>query len=108
MPFNPKDKFSTTLAYEIESKWRMGVEASWMGNQYIYNNKKVPNFWFMAAMIERKFKKGSVVLNCENILDTRQSKFESIVTGTSASPIFKDIWAPLEGRVINVSIKIAL
>jgi outer membrane receptor for ferrienterochelin and colicins len=108
MPFNPKDKFSATLAYEIEGKWRMGVEASWMGNQYIYFNQKVNNFWFLAAMIERKFKKGSVVLNCENLLDTRQSKFETIVTGTTASPVFKPVWAPLEGRVINLSLKLSL
>lgn len=108
MPFNPKDKISTTLAYEIEGKWRMGVEASWMGNQYIYNNQKVPNFWFLAGMIERKFKQGSIVLNCENLLDTRQSKFEPIVTGTTSNPTFKSVWAPLEGRVINLSLKLAL
>lgn len=108
MPFNPKDKISTTLAYEIEGKWRMGIEASWMGNQYIDNNQKVPNFWFLAAMLERKFKQGSIVLNCENLLDTRQSKFETIVTGTISNPTFKSIWAPLEGRVINLSLKFTL
>ncbi|MBC7694984.1 MAG: TonB-dependent receptor [Burkholderiales bacterium] len=108
MPFNPKDKCSTTLAYEIEGKWRMGIEASWMGNQYIYNNQKVNNFWFLAAMVERKFRKGSVVLNCENLLDTRQSKYEPIVTGTTSSPVFKSVWAPLEGRVINLSIKLSI
>jgi len=108
MPFNPKDKFSATLAYEIEGKWRMGIEGSWMGNQYIYYNQKVNNFWFLAAMVERKFKKGSVVLNCENLLDTRQSNFEPIVTGTTSSPIFKSVWAPLEGRVINLSIKLSI
>jgi outer membrane receptor for ferrienterochelin and colicins len=108
MPFNPKDKFSTTVAYDMEGKWRMGIEASWVGNQYIYNNVKVNNFWFWAGMIERKFKKGSIVLNCENILDTRQSKFEQIVTGPTSNPVFRSVWAPLEGRVINLSLKLAL
>lgn len=107
-PFNPKDKFSATLAYEIEAKWRMGIEASWVGNQYIQNNERVHNFWFMAAMVERKFKFGSLVLNCENLLDTRQSQFEKIVTGSRISPVFKPIWGPLEGRVINLSLKISL
>jgi outer membrane receptor for ferrienterochelin and colicins len=108
MPFNPKDKISTTLAYDIEGKWRMGIEASWVGNQYIYSNEKVNNFWFWAGMIERKFKKGGIVLNCENLLDIRQSKFEKIVTGTTANPIFKSIWAPLEGRVVNLSFRWSL
>jgi len=108
MPFNPKDKFSTTLAYEIEGKWRMGIEGSYSGNQYIYNNRKVNNFWFLAAMVERKFNKGSIVLNCENLLDTRQSNYEQIVTGPVNNPSFKSVWAPLEGRVVNLSFKIAL
>ncbi|MES2134570.1 MAG: TonB-dependent receptor [Bacteroidota bacterium] len=108
MPFNPKDKFSTTLAYEIEGKWRMGIEGSWMGNQYVAYNRKVNNFWFLAAMLERKFKKGSIVLNCENLLDTRQSKFEQIVTGPVSNPVFKPVWAPLEGRVINLSLKLSI
>ncbi len=107
-PFNPKDKFSTTLAYTIESKWRMGIESSWTGNQYIYVNKKVINFWFVAAMVERKFKYGSIVLNCENLLDTRQSQFEKIVTGTTQNPVFKPVWAPLEGRSVNLCLKLTL
>jgi len=108
MPFNPKDKFSTTLAYEIKDKWRMGIEGSWVGNQYVYNNVAVHNFWFLAVMIERKFSKGSLVLNCENLLDARQSKYEQLVTGPVSHPVFKSIWAPLEGRVINLSLKLAL
>ena len=108
MPFNPKDKFSTTLAYDIEQRWRMGIEASWTGNQYIYNNQHVHDFWFVAAMIERKFKKGSIVLNCENLTDSRQSRFEPLVTGSVSQPVFKSIWAPLEGRVVNLSLKLAL
>ena len=108
IPFNPKDKFSTTFAYEIEGKWRMGIEGSWSGNQYVYSNQKVNNFWFLAAMIERKFKGTSIVLNCENLLDTRQSKFETIVIGSVSNPVFKPVWAPLEGRVLNLSVKIAL
>ena len=108
MPFNPKDKFSTTLTYSFEGKWRMGAEVSYTANQFIYGNQLVNNFLFMAAMVERKFRKCSLVLNCENLLDSRQSKFEKIVEGTTINPIFKPVWAPLEGRVVNLSFKITL
>ena len=108
LPFNPKEKVAATLAYSVEGKWRMGVEASFSGNQYIYGNKRVPDFWFFAAMIERKFKLGSVVLNCENLLDSRQSRTENIVEGTPVSPVFKPIWGPVEGRVLNLSLKLNL
>jgi outer membrane receptor for ferrienterochelin and colicins len=108
MPFNPKDKFSATLAYEIEAKWRFGIEASYTSNQYITNNKKVHDLLFMAAMLERKFKRGSIVLNCENLLDERQSRYENLVEGTISTPVFKPIWGSLEGRVLNLSLKINL
>lgn len=35
----------------------------------------------------------------ENIGDVRQTKFENIYTGTITNPVFKDIYAPLEGFV---------
>jgi outer membrane receptor for ferrienterochelin and colicins len=120
MPFNPKDKFSTTLAYEIEGKWRMGIEGSYTANQYAYSNgtfyssqtiypsRRVPNFWFLAAMVERKFAFGSLVLNVENLTDARQAKHESLVSGPATSPSFRPIWGPLDGRVFNLSLKINL
>jgi iron complex outermembrane receptor protein/outer membrane receptor for ferrienterochelin and colicins len=107
-PFNPQDKFAVTIAYEVEGKWRMGVEAARNGNQYIYNNERVPDYWFFAGMVERKFKHGSVVLNCENIGDYRQSKKERIVFGSVQNPQFAEFWGPVEGRVLNLSLKLML
>ncbi len=104
-PFNPKDKFSSVITYTVEEKWRFALEAAFTANQYIYNNDKVNDFWFMAAMIERKFKFGSIVLNCENLLNNKQSKYESLVEGTKQKPVFKPVWNSLEGRVINLSLK---
>jgi iron complex outermembrane receptor protein/outer membrane receptor for ferrienterochelin and colicins len=61
---------------------------------------------FMAAMVERKLgKKISLVLNCENLLDYRQSKHEALYTGTITNPTFKPLWAPIDGRVINCSVR---
>ncbi|MEY4876511.1 MAG: hypothetical protein RL708_1660 [Bacteroidota bacterium] len=102
----PQDKFSTTLAYEIEGKWRTGIEASYNANQYLPNLSKAKNYWFFAAMIERKFKFGSLVLNAENLLDYRQSRKESLYVGTIQNPQFKPLWAPIDGRIINLSLKI--
>jgi iron complex outermembrane receptor protein/outer membrane receptor for ferrienterochelin and colicins len=120
MPFNPKDKFSTTFTYAEDGKWRTGIEASFAANQYvtdhvdyyasrtIYPSHRVPNIWFWAAMVEREFGFGSVVLNVENLFDARQAKFEALFTGSSGFPEFKPVWGPLEGRVVNLSLKINL
>ena len=86
----------------------MGLEAARNGNQFVYNNVRVPDYWFFAGMIERKFKHGSVVLNCENISDYRQSKKEQIVFGAAQNPQFAEFWGPVEGRVLNLSLKLAL
>jgi outer membrane receptor for ferrienterochelin and colicins len=120
MPFNPKDKFSTTFAYAIEGKWRAGIEGSYSANQYAYGSQyyfnskaqyvtyRVPNFWFLAAMIERKLGFGSIILNVENLTDSRQAKFENLYSGSITSPTFKPIWGPLDGRVFNLSVKVNL
>ncbi len=47
----------------------------------------------------------SIVLNCENLLDYRQSKVENIFNGTMTNPVFKPLWAPIDGRVINLAVK---
>jgi outer membrane receptor for ferrienterochelin and colicins len=109
LPYSPQDKFSLTAAYSVEGKWRFGIESSWVGNQYLFDNQPVRNYWFWAGAIERKFGEHiSLVMNGENLLDIRQSNFEKTVLGTSANPIFKPIWAPLEGRVINLALKLKL
>jgi iron complex outermembrane receptor protein/outer membrane receptor for ferrienterochelin and colicins len=59
-------------------------------------------------MIAKDFKWGSVVLNCENLGDYRQSKIESLYTGNIQNPAFKGIWAPIDGRILNLSLKVNL
>lgn len=106
LPFSPQDKFSLTLAYEIEGKWRFGIESSGVANQYLYDNQKVANYWFWAAAIERKFGEHlSLILNAENVTNIRQSDYETVVTGSSVNPIFKPIWGPQEGRIVNLAVK---
>jgi iron complex outermembrane receptor protein/outer membrane receptor for ferrienterochelin and colicins len=62
----------------------------------------------MAAMIERKIKNISIILNCENLTDFRQSRKEDLVTLINREPIYTDLWGPTEGRIINLSIKATL
>ncbi len=106
--YNPNDKFATTLAYEIEKKWRMGIEASFNANQYNSTGKKVSNYWFMAAMVERKIKNVSIILNCENLNNFRQSSKEDLITTVNGQPVFTELWGPTEGRIINLAIKLTL
>jgi outer membrane receptor for ferrienterochelin and colicins len=106
--YSPQDKFAMTVAYDLEGKWRFGVENAWVGNQYKSDGVKAKNYWFFAGMVERKFKRFSLVLNGENLADFRQSRFESLYTGLKINPQFRSLWAPIDGRVLNMSLKINL
>ncbi len=109
LPFSPQNKASLTLAYEVEGQWRFGVEGSLETNQYIAQNVRVRNFPFFAGMVERKFGDHlSFVLNCENINDFRQSRYESLYTGSITNPVFKQLWAPIDGRVVNLAMRVKL
>ncbi len=109
IPLTPKHRLAFTLVKEIEGLWRFGMEGSYNGSQYRDGDTKTPGYFFAAAMVERKFgDKISVVLNGENLLDYRQSKYESLYTGTITNPIFKPLWAPIDGRVINLAVRLKI
>jgi iron complex outermembrane receptor protein/outer membrane receptor for ferrienterochelin and colicins len=92
--------------YEIESKWRFGIEGSLTGKQYRYDYTKTPAYFFAAAMLQRNFSKHLIlVLNIENIFDYRMSRIESLYTGSISNPTFKPLWAPIDGRVANISLR---
>jgi iron complex outermembrane receptor protein/outer membrane receptor for ferrienterochelin and colicins len=109
IPLTPKIRMAYTLVKEWGDQWRLGLEGSYTGYQYRENFTKTPGYFFMAGMIERKFGRHfSVVLNGENLLDYRQSKEETLFTGTITHPQFKPLWAPVDGRVINLSVRVKL
>jgi iron complex outermembrane receptor protein/outer membrane receptor for ferrienterochelin and colicins len=106
MPLTPRNRFAFVAVYEIEGTWRLGLEGSYTGTQYRDGDSKTPGYMFMAAMLERKFgRKVSLVLNCENLLDYRQSRHEVLYTGPVTDPTFKPLWAPIDGRVANLSVR---
>lgn len=109
LPFSPQDKFSLTLAYTVENKWRFGIESSFVGNQYLYDNQRVKDYSFWAGSVERKFGTHlSLILNAENILNIKQSDYEKVVTGTPEKPSFNPIWAPQEGAIVNLALRYKL
>jgi hypothetical protein len=101
-----RNKFATVIAYEFSPAFRAGIEASGTGKQYLDNGNTTPAYLFAAAMIRYDIKKFSFVLNCENLFDYRQSRKEQIVFAPYTNPSFPQLWAPADGRVINLSMKI--
>lgn len=103
-----KNKFATIVAYEFSQKFRAGIESAYTGKQYLDDGSKTPGYLFMAAMMRYDLNNISFVLNCENLLDYRQTKKETIVIPPNDNPMFRQLWAPIDGRVVNFSIRIKL
>ncbi|MDZ4807202.1 MAG: TonB-dependent receptor [Bacteroidota bacterium] len=109
IPLTPKNRMAFTIVKEIGENWRIGLEGSYNGRQYRLDASKTPDYFFMAGLIERKFGKHiSVVLNGENLLDYRQSKNEPLFTGTITHPSFVALWAPIDGRAINLAVRVKI
>ena len=102
----PRHRLNSVLLYELEEKWKVGLEAYYFSKQKLSDGTTGRSYWISGFMAERMFNKFSLYINFENFLDTRQTKFGNIYTGSVSDPVFKDIYAPLDGFVINGGIKL--
>ncbi len=105
-PLTPKHRFNAALVYEIENKWKIGSEVYYFSKQKLSDGTVGRDYWLTGLVAERLWKKFSLYINFENFGDIRQTKFESIYTGSITNPVFKDIYAPLEGFVVNGGIRL--
>ena len=108
LPLIARNKLATVIAYEFSSHFRAGVEAAYTGKQYLDNGQTTSPYVFGALMMRYNIGKAAIVLNCENLFDYRQNKTAQIVFPPYNNPSFPEIWAPLDGRVVNLSIFLKL
>ena len=110
LPFVSRHRLVLTTVFEQEKNFRLGLEGTYNGPQYLGEGaRQGQGFWLLGVLGEKIFAPHfSVVLNVENFLDVRQTRFESVVLGTPASPTFRPLYAPLDGIVGNVALKITL
>lgn len=107
-PLTAKHRLNNVLMYEVEDTWKIGLEAYYYSQQTLNDGTKGESYWITGFMTERLWEKFSLFLNFENFTDTRQTRFGTIYNGTVTNPEFKDIYAPLDGFVINGGIKLSL
>ncbi len=107
-PLVSKHRLNNVLMYEVEDKWKIGAEAYYFSTQKLNDGTIGKSYWTPGLMVEKLWERCSVFVNFENFIDTRQTKFDSIYTGSITNPVFRDIYAPVDGFVINGGIKIRL
>jgi iron complex outermembrane receptor protein len=107
-PLTARNRINADLVYEIEEKWRVAAESYYYGTQQLSDGTSGKTYWLCGFMIQKMWKHMSVYVNFENLLDIRQTKFESIYSGSISNPVFREIYAPLDGFVVNGGLKISL
>ncbi|GAB4295480.1 MAG: TonB-dependent receptor [Ignavibacteriaceae bacterium] len=107
-PLTPKHRLGLVLIYEVHGDFRIGLEAYYTGKQRLSNGKVTNDYWINGIMVEKRFGNIRFFLNFENFLDTKQSNYGAMFTGTPQSPDFVEIYAPTDGRIINGGVKIKL
>jgi len=107
-PLVAKHRLNNVLMYEIEEELKIGLEAYYYSSQQLNDGSIGKSYWITGLMMEKLWENFSIFLNFENYLDTRQTRFDTIYTGTITNPMFRDIYAPLDGFVINGGLKLNL
>jgi iron complex outermembrane receptor protein/outer membrane receptor for ferrienterochelin and colicins len=108
LPLTPKSKLNSALLFEEEENFKVGFEAYYTGSQFLSNRLKTKPYWVLGIFGEKIFGKFSLFINAENITDTRQSRFGTVVFPPHQKPTFSEIYTHTEGRVFNGGIKIKL
>lgn len=107
-PLTVRHRLNNILVYEKEDYWKLGLEAYYYSTQPLNDGKIGRSYWTFGFMAEKIWEHFSLFVNFENFTDTRQTRFDTIYTGTITHPVFRDIYAPLDGFVVNGGLKLKL
>lgn len=107
-PLVAKHRLNNVLMYELDEKLKVGLEAYYYSKQKLNDGGTGQGYWICGLMAEKLWERFSVFVNFENLFDTRQTRFGSIYTGPVSNPVFRDIYAPVDGFVVNGGIKLRL
>lgn len=108
LPLTARHRLNNVLMYEVEDKLKIGLEGYYFSKQKLNDGSFGQSYWITGLMAEKLWGHFSLFVNFENFTDTRQSKFDAIYSGTINNPVFRDIYAPVEGFVVNGGVKIRL
>src|SRR5262249_27710145 len=111
VPLTPGQTMSFSMIWEVEGRGRLGFEAYYTGRQSLEENPYRATgkpYGLIGALGERRVGPVSLFINCENLLDVRQTQFDPLVL-PAPRPDGRwtvDAWAPLDGRIVNGGVRL--
>lgn len=110
VPLTPRHTAGLVAMWEREGRSRVGGELYYTGRQALeenpYRAEAEPHV-IVGFLAEHRIGAFRLFLNAENILDTRQTRYDPLILPTRAPEgrWTTDVWAPLEGRAFNGGIR---
>jgi outer membrane receptor for ferrienterochelin and colicins len=104
-PLTPKNRISADVTYEIENSFRAGIEGFYNSKQLLSDGTIGRGFYTFGLLVQKMWAHFDIFINAENLTDQRQTRWGSIYMGSVTDPVFRDIYAPLDGIVINLGIR---
>ena len=108
LTLTPLHRLATVVSIDILKNLKWGIEGSLVGRQYLDDGTRSKPYFFLASSLQYHIKKVTLVLNGENLLDVRQTRFSPVVFGPNTLPHFVKLWAPVDGVVINFAIMVRI
>jgi outer membrane receptor for ferrienterochelin and colicins len=109
-PLTAKHQLAILAGYELLGKFTMGIDAYYFSPQKLSDGSTTRSIWELGINTQLDLKYILIFANLENILDIRQSRYGDIVSPypTYSHPRFADLYAPLEGTILNAGFKLRL
>ncbi len=111
VPLTPRNSGGVVVSWESESGTRVGVEGYVTGSQRLESSvyrARSPAFTLIGALMQQRTGPALIFLNAENLLDVRQTRYDPLLLPRrgAGGRWTTDVWAPLEGRVFNIGIRL--
>jgi outer membrane receptor for ferrienterochelin and colicins len=110
VPLTPRHQAGLIAMIEEHGVGRAGVEVYHIGRQPLDDDpyrEESRAHTILGLLFERVFGRARVFLNLENLTDTRQTRYQSLLRpmSTATGRWTTDVWAPLEGRLFNGGVR---
>ncbi len=108
IPLTPKHKLNLDVIFEEENDYSVAFEGFWVSSMFRDADTKTRSYYTVGIIVQKHFKHFTLIANGENLLDVRQTRFEDIVNPPINNPTFRELYAPIDGRVFNVAVRFDL
>ncbi len=108
VPLTPKHKLNLDIIYEEENNFSIAFEGYYVSSMFRDFDTKTKSYFTIGLIVQKHFKHFTIIANGENLMDVRQTRFENIIIPPLENPTFRQIYAPIDGRVFNVAIRFDL